>query len=142
MMKKNKLFAVLIVAVMCLGLVACGMNGGKIDENIKLLAAEPSELFNETDIAAAIDATEAYFKKEFSGCTLTSIGYAGDETSIAHSEWAERIDADETIVLVSSFDVDSSGGDGSLNPNSTYNNWMWILARKDNGNWEHVDHGY
>lgn len=46
------------------------------------------------------------------------------------------------IVLLSSFDVDSSGGDGSLNPNSTYSDWKWILVRTDGGKWQHVDHGY
>ena len=43
---------------------------------------------------------------------------------------------------VASFDVDSSGGDGSLNPNSTYSDWKWILVRTNGGHWQHVDHGY
>lgn len=45
----------------------------------------------------------------------------------------------KAIVILSSFDVDLSGGDGSFNPNSTYDNWNWILVRND---WEQVDHGY
>ena len=48
----------------------------------------------------------------------------------------------QTDLDVSSFDVDSSGGDGSLNPNSTYNDWKWILVRTNGGQWQHVDHGY
>lgn len=48
----------------------------------------------------------------------------------------------QTDLDVSSFDVDSSGGDGSLNPNSTYNDWKWILVRTNGGKWQHVDHGY
>ena len=83
-----------------------------------------------------------YFKKEFDGCTLTEITYAGDETSADFNEWAQRIDGDDVIVLISSFEVGDSGGDGSLNPNSTYTKWMWILARKEGGKWQHVDHGY
>ena len=59
-----------------------------------------------------------------------------------HQDWADRNNADEVIVLLSSFDVDSSGGDGSLNPNSTYNDWKWILVRTNGGQWQHVDHGY
>ena len=43
---------------------------------------------------------------------------------------------------VSSFDVDETGGDGSLNPNSTYDGWCWILVRNTGGRWKHVDHGY
>ena len=49
---------------------------------------------------------------------------------------------DELIVLLSSFDVDASGGDGSLNPNETYSNWNWILVRDSGGQWRHADHGY
>lgn len=46
------------------------------------------------------------------------------------------------LVLLSSFDVDASGGDGSLNPNSSYEGWAWILVRSKAGQWKHVDHGY
>ncbi len=57
-------------------------------------------------------------------------------------DWARQNNADEVIVLISSFDVDASGGDGSLIPNSTYNNWYWILVRDNGGKWRHADHGY
>ena len=57
-------------------------------------------------------------------------------------EWAEQAQAEEAIILVSTFEVDASGGDGSLNPNSTYTGWQWILVRSANGAWEHRDHGY
>ncbi|MBQ7016891.1 MAG: hypothetical protein IJN10_08060, partial [Firmicutes bacterium] len=70
------------------------------------------------------------------------IAYAGDERCNDYAEWAQRIGGHEVIVLISSFDVDASGGDGSLNPNSTYTKWMWILAREEGGKWQHVDHGY
>ena len=51
-------------------------------------------------------------------------------------------DADEVIVLLSSFDVAIFGADKSLNAGDTYDDWNWILVRKDGGQWEHVDHGY
>ena len=73
---------------------------------------------------------------------LTKLSYPGDTYADEFDEWAEQYDADEAIVILSSFDVDSSGGDGSLNPDSTYDDWKWILIRNDSGNWEHVDHGY
>ena len=72
----------------------------------------------------------------------TEIYYAGDDYCTDFQEFADRNNADEVIVLLSSFDVDSSGGDGSLNPNSTYNNWNWILVRTKGGKWQHIDHGY
>ena len=89
-----------------------------------------------------IDTIKKEFKSDWKGCTLTEIYYAGDDCTKDHKDWADRNNADEVIVLLSSFDVDSSGGDGSLNPNSTYSDWKWILVRTDGGKWQHVDHGY
>ena len=57
----------------------------------------------------------------------------GDDSSKDHQDWADRNNADEVIVLLSSFDVDSSGGDGSLIQNSTYNDWRWIFNIKKGG---------
>ncbi len=101
-----------------------------------------SEIYTSDDISSAIETIKKEFDKDWKGCTLKEIYYAGDETSKDYQDWADRNDADEVIVLLSSFDVDSSGGDGSLNPNSTYDKWMWILVRTNGGKWQHVDHGY
>ncbi len=136
-MKKVLLLSIFFLLLLLL--TACG---GKISKDIEINSNSPSNLYTEKEILDAIKVTEKYFKKEFSGCTLTSIAYAGDEKSLQNLDFAERIGGNEVIVLTSSFDVDESGGDGSLNPNSTYSNWMWILARKDGGKWKHVDHGY
>ncbi len=68
--------------------------------------------------------------------------YPGDACADEFNEWAKQYDADEAIVIESSFDVDASGGDGSLNPDSTYDDWKWILIRNNGGDWEHADHGY
>ena len=134
----KKLILLVLSLILMLSLTACG----KISKELKILPSEPSELYTEEEISDAIDAVQSYFKKNFSGCTLTEIGYAGDKKSRADADFAERINGDEVIVLTSSFEVDSSGGDGSLNPNSTYNRWQWIMARKNGGRWKHVDHGY
>lgn len=101
-----------------------------------------SEIYSESEIISAIDTVEEYFKSNFDGCTLTMLKYAGDDHNKASKKWAKRHDAEKAIVLLSSFDVDSSGGDGSLNPDSTYKDWQWILVENEDGKWEHVDHGY
>ena len=75
-------------------------------------------------------------------CNICFISGIIDDYCTDFQEFADRNNADEVIVLLSSFDVDSSGGDGSLNPNSTYNNWNWILVRTKGGKWQHIDHGY
>ena len=114
--------------------------GGGI--NVTVLPAE-SSLYSEEDIDAAVEAVIEYFGQTsgFRGCTLTEIGYAGDDEA-AFREWAENYDADEAIVLISTFDVDETGGDGSLEANSTYSDWQWVLVRDAGGDWRHVTHGY
>ena len=36
----------------------------------------------------------------------------------------------------STFDTNASGGDGSLEPNTTYDNFQWILVRDNGKTWE------
>ena len=135
-MRKTTILLLLLTAL--LTLCACGGDVSKVNISIP----EKSDLYTTKEIEDAIDTAMDYFKKEFDGSTLTEIAYAGDERCNGYAEWAQRIGGDEVIVLVSSFEVDASGGDGSLNPNSTYTKWMWILAREEGGKWQHVDHGY
>ncbi len=47
------------------------------------------------------------------------------------------------MVLLSNFKVGPSGGNGSLEPNSTYTEWQWILIRDNTSdNWLVKDWGY
>lgn len=64
-------------------------------------------------------------------CTLTDLWYDEDISISAAAEWAKQYEADESIILVSNFNVNSSGGDGSFNPDDTYTNWQWILVRQE-----------
>lgn len=133
-MKKIK--AIIAMLAVCFLIAGCG------DVSKVIILPSDSQLYSQNEIDSAIKVTKSYFKRYFDGCTMTELTYAGDEITNAHKEFATRHNADEVIVLTSSFDVDASGGDGSLNPNSTYDGWMWILVRNKNGNWRHVDHGY
>ncbi len=127
------MFCVLIIV----SLSACGRNTNEAKrENTD------SEIYSQEDINAAIDTIKKEFENDWEGCTLNEIYYAGDDVSRDYQEWADRNNADEVIVLLSSFAVDSSGREGSLNPNSTYNDWNWILVRTNDGKWIHVDRGY
>lgn len=133
----KKIIIFLVSVVMIINLSACGGNV----KNVKVIDVE-SEIYTSDDINSAIKTIVKEFDKDWKGCTLKEIYYAGDETSKNYQDWADRNNADEVIVLLSSFDVDSSGGNGSLNPNSTYDGWNWILVRNRGGQWKHVDHGY
>lgn len=128
----KKYIVMCIVILSCACLAACGR--GTIANNLKTHEVD-SKIYSKEDIDSAIETIKNEFITDWKGCTLTEIYYAGDE-------FADRNDADEVIVLLSTFDVDSSGGDGSLDPNSTYSNWNWILVRTNGGEWVHVDHGY
>ena len=64
------------------------------------------------------------------------------DSDVSIVEWAEECEADEAIVLYSSFDTDASGGDGSLEPNTTYDDFRWILVRDNGGTWEVRTYGY
>ena len=133
----KKLIALVLALVCVIGLVACG---GSV-KNVKITDYS-SEIYSDAEIENAIDVAINYFEKNFEGCTLTEITYLGDDELDNWQEFAERNNADDVMVLVSSFNVGASGGDGSLNPNDTYTNWKWVLVRTNDGKWEHVDHGY
>ena len=139
-MKKATL--IIITLIVTLNFIGCGKNGGGKVDNVYVPDWKPSEIYSDNDIEAAFQTVKDYFRNEFDGCTLTKLYYPGDAYVDEFNEWAEQYDADEAIVILSSFDVDSSGGDGSFDPNSTYNNWNWILVRNAGGKWKHVDHGY
>lgn len=133
----RKLFA---CALLCL-LVLCVSGCGENEENLTVIDID-SEIYSQEDYLAAVQAVKTGFR-DFQGCTLTEISYAGDET--VQKEQAYILgsgDYDEGIVLLSSFTVDEHGGDGSLEPNSTYTRWGWYLARKNGGKWNIVTCGY
>ena len=142
----KKLICILLSVTVLFLMSACNVQLNKSGnvKSVKIEEWEVSKLYSDDEIKAAIKASEDYFEKEFGGCTLTKITYAGDNVSL--NETAYRKDNgsnyDKVIVLLSSFDTDSFGGDGSLNPNSTYDNWNWIMGKKHGDKWEHIDHGY
>ena len=100
-----------------------------------------SQLYSAEDVNSAMDVAVCYFRKEFEGCKLTWLIY-DESMAAAADEWAAQYGADEAIVLYSDFEVDSSGGDGSLNPDSTYRNWKWVLIRNRREAWELKTWGY
>lgn len=134
----KKLISVILCVLLLFGLCAC--NRRKTDD-VKMPFVE-SEIYSQEDISLAITTITQEFDKEWSGCTLTEIYYAGDDVSAEYRDWAERHNADEVIVLLSSFDTDSPAGNSGLNSDFTYKNWNWILVRTAGGEWKHVDHGY
>ena len=144
--KSKKIITIIVIILVTLGIYSVGNayilkhNRGDVHEAQRSMA--DSTVYNENDIVSAMDFVQNHFFLTFRGCKLTALWYPGDETIAQAEEWAAKYDADQAIVLVSNFDVDSSGGDGSLNPDSTYANWKWILTRDEGEDWVLETWGY
>ena len=130
---KKKNIIIVTCAILAIGVIALvlAMNGNK---------GNVDKLINE-----ACRVVENKFAEEFEGCTLTELRYDVD----VENRFAEEIERyhkeknQELIVLLSTFDTDGKGGDGSLNPNDTYTNWQWHLVRTaDKNSWEIITWGY
>ena len=127
-----------LVCLFVLLLTGCG--GGDVSQ-VQMVMGQ-SEMFTQQEIEDAMEVAMNYFRKEFDGCTMTEIEYNEGKCAGAAAEWARQYGTEEGIVLYSSFDVDASGGDGSLNPNSTYTKWQWVLTRDAGGEWVLRTWGY
>ncbi len=137
-MKLKRGLALLLVAALCVCLAACGKTAGGSYTVVVPYDAH----YSEKEIRAAMRVAVRHFEKEFEGCSLLSICYDENKVKDAEPEWAAQYDADEAIVLLSSFHVDGSGGDGGFNANSDYTDWQWILVRSNGGDWELKTWGY
>jgi hypothetical protein len=76
---------------------------------------------------------------------LTKLVYDEDKTNDEIDIYTKNghgfhngVDKDNVIILFSDFTIDSSGGDGSLEPDTTYVDWLWVLietAKETIGKW-------
>ena len=97
----KKIVCIILCSLLVFSLSACGGDISRVNtHNVN------SEIYSQEDINAAIDTIKKEFMMNWGGCTLTEIYYAGDDSSKDHQDWADRNNADEVIVLLSSFDVD------------------------------------
>jgi len=141
--KKSK-FIMLTLSVCIIGIIIYYLNTYKVG-NIDNVSEGfvKSEVYSEYEIKDAMNIVKKKFEKDFKGCTLTDLWYGENTSRYSEAEWAKQYNTDEAIILLSNFDVDSSGGDGSLNPNTTYSEWQWILVRDNlNEKWSLKTWGY
>ncbi len=123
----------IFLMVIMLAIIGCG---GNIDQ-VYIINAN-STIYTKAEIDMAIEEVIKYFKLNYNGCTLKEIRYAGDVYQEEMEKLAEYYGTDKAIILLSSFETDTSGGDGSLNPNTVYKDWKWILIKDPHGKWKHV----
>lgn len=145
MKKKSITIAIAAIAVTCILIVAFTISGNQGNTNNVNRITGYSALYNEKLINKAFDTIEKKFASDFKGCTLTELRY--DEE--VENRFAEQINEyntennQELLIVLSTFDTESKGGDGSLNPNDTYTNWQWHLVRtEDDVGWEIINWGY
>lgn len=139
----KKILFIFSIIIITFSLVACGKTA-----NVKV-SIEKSKSFSEEEINDAVKTIETHFK-DFKGCTLTDIWYTeADSTKLVniYLKYGGGLENGSTlensIGLKSNFNVDSSGGDGSFDPNSTYTDWTWVLIRDNkNSNWKVQESGY
>lgn len=130
----------IILLVLTLTVLLCTCSKGDVYSAQQVVG--PSSVYTEQEIRSAMQPVKRYFAREFNGCTLLFLTYNEEKTLESAKAWAENYGADEAIVLLSDFYVDSRGGDGSLNPNSTYKNYQWILTRSGSEKWQLRTWGY
>jgi len=143
----KKTILCLFVIISFIALVGCDRSQG-IVANAQVDIGT-SIRFTQQEIEEAVDRVKEKFV-DFKGCELIRLWYDEDSSyrsiEIYMTSGRGRVNdvvRENVIVLLSDFKVDSSGGDGSFNPNSTYYNWAWILIRdSENDSWRVDDWGY
>lgn len=138
MRRITKPAAVLLAVLLVLSLAACG-SGGTTSGVERTIG--PSEQFQEAEIRRAMELVEKQFEKGFLSCQLLTLTYEEEYSQKWADSWAEQYGADEVIVLKSSFYVEGERNP-SLNPNSVYQNYRWILTRRAGETWTLQDWGY
>ena len=136
---KKIIVTIFLCGALFIGITGCKNMGNVTNVKIKEVS---SEIYSKEEIENAIHIIINDFKDDWGGCTLNEIYYIGDIKNNDFIDWARRNNKEEVIVLTSSFTVSSYAKDKSLNLNSEYNNWNWILIRNKNESWQHIDHGY
>lgn len=143
----KRLLSILCVVLICLTLSSCYQSSGKADNVV--ISDGKSTKFSKEEIQSAVNCVVKKFK-DFKGCELTKLWYDEKKSNqyvegyISNGKGSKNgVKAENVIVLLSDFTVDSKGGDGSLNPNSAYKYWNWILIRNSKtGDWKADDWGY
>lgn len=140
MRKKWILILLAILAAACI--VGAWILGDRGDTKHVAAKIGESDLFTTGDIESAMAVVEKEFKRSFRNCTLTKLWYDERVCKLEQEDWTEQYQADEAIVLLSDFEVGKTGGDGSLDPGTSYKNWEWILVRNAGSEWELKTWGY
>lgn len=137
----KRVFLILALVVLTCSLTGCGEV-----LNVKINYGS-SNRYSKDDINKAIKVIKKDFKSDFKGSKLHSIEFLSDDfcssdilNKINSSDKAKNGPFTECILFSSSFHSPKKSGD--LEPNYEYTDWLWLLARPENGEWVLLDYGY
>ena len=88
-----------------------------------------SDIYTEEEIQEAIDVIKKEFSKDWKGCTLKEIYYAGDDKALFIS-YAKQYQGEEAIVLKTNFHTNYFAWKIGLNSNCDYEDYQWIFDKK------------
>jgi hypothetical protein len=135
----KRTLSLLFLLALCISVFACKSNSETSAVDIDYGS---STRFSNAEIKMATEAVLTKFK-DFVGCELKHLWYDEEQSNRRIGEYWKYIDGvvleENVIILISDFYVDSSGKNPTLNPDSTYTDWMWILTRESKGDKWTVD---
>lgn len=130
----KKTFNTMIVLFLCLAVIICVSRCGMIG-SVKTKKVD-SKLYSQMDIRAAIGVVKREFRLNYDDCSLKEIHYAGDKVSRANQKAAKEHDADEALVLTSTFYSGKTDAGRGLKAGTTVKGWRWVVVRKAGGRWQ------
>lgn len=134
-----KKICILLSTILCIvSFYGCSKTGNV--SNAEIVSTE-SEIFSQKDILEAIDVVKTEFVG-FTGCTLTKIGYIGDEKMLDYLS-DEVLDNPPYMILDCEFSTSESSVEDGFNGNETYQYgwWKWYLEKDSFGNWKIDNYG-
>lgn len=142
----KKVISSFIIILIVFSVVGCNRMGKTKDASITI---GKSVKFSKKEIDDAVECVKERFKN-YKGCTLTDLWYDENKSNTYVEDYLKYGDGTENgstkenaIVLMSNFNVDSLGGDGSFEPNSTTDDYQWVLIRDSKtSKWEVIESGY
>lgn len=98
--------------------------------------------YEEKEIDDAKKIVEDFFSENFKDCELLSLEYDEALTIEQGKEWRRNSGADEVMILVSNFQTGDMGSQSVLEPYHIYENYQWVMTRRENKNWRIYSRGY
>ena len=127
---------IIFISMIFFLIILGGCSTPDIKTNAEVIAVE-SQYYSQEDIREAIEVVEKKFIS-FTGCTLTKIGYVGDDKIADYTN-----DMSSYIVLDCEFSTSESSISEGFEPNYIYDYgvWTWYLTKDVFGNWTIEDYG-